>query len=303
MALVGEIFAGPTLTVPSDREGENRFFTDRLVERPDGRGRMDAARWRSSDHFHGGKRMSRNKNSTAPAWADPDDAPDLSTPEWAAKLAVTPVRRGRPQAAKRKVSTTIRLDADIVAAFREQGEGWQTRLNAALRDWARPSLSGAIRSLPYCSVHTSQIAARTPSPACWGRWRDSAGWGCGPPLRRQTACTNVTANLRSKRPAFHTPSVAFGDTFPASRRRGRPAAACRLDDLCERRSPVGRRRERGALRPLRVPLSSIALPRLSSGVGALASSRAAAAGGRGIRGRQGNGTSGWTDRGRIARFR
>jgi len=33
------------------------------------------------------------------------------------------------------VSTTIRLDADIVAAFREQGEGWQTRLNAALRDW------------------------------------------------------------------------------------------------------------------------------------------------------------------------
>ena len=71
----------------------------------------------------------------APAWADPDDAPDLSTPEWADKLAVTPVRRGRRQAAKRKVSTTIRLDADIVAAFREQGEGWQTRLNAALRDW------------------------------------------------------------------------------------------------------------------------------------------------------------------------
>ena len=50
--------------------------------------------------------------------------------------------------------------------------------------------------------------------------------GCGPLLRRQTACTNVTANLGSKRPAFHTPSVAFGDTFPASRRRGarRPPA-------------------------------------------------------------------------------
>ncbi len=43
-----------------------------------------------------------NKNSTARAWTDPDDAPDLSTPEWAAKLAVTPVRRGRPLAAKRK---------------------------------------------------------------------------------------------------------------------------------------------------------------------------------------------------------
>jgi uncharacterized protein (DUF4415 family) len=59
----------------------------------------------------------------------------LSTPVWTAKLVVTPVCRGRPQAAKRKASTTIRLDADIVAAFREQGEGWQTRLNAALRDW------------------------------------------------------------------------------------------------------------------------------------------------------------------------
>src|SRR5271166_3277030 len=68
--------------------------------------------------------------------------------------------------------------------------------------------------------------------------------GCGPLLRRQTACTDVTANLRSKRPAFHTPSVAFGDTFPAPRRRGRPAAACRVDDLCERRkvqAQIGRK--------------------------------------------------------------
>ena len=79
--------------------------------------------------------MSRNKTSTAPAWADPDDAPDLSAPEWAAKLAAAPVRRGRPRAATTKVSTTIRLDADVLAAFRNQGKGWQTRLNGALRDW------------------------------------------------------------------------------------------------------------------------------------------------------------------------
>ncbi len=79
--------------------------------------------------------MSRNKNSTAPVWMDPDDAPDLSAPEWAARLAATPVRRGRPRALSPKVSTTIRLDANILAAFREQGKGWQTRLNAALRDW------------------------------------------------------------------------------------------------------------------------------------------------------------------------
>src|SRR5271166_1465007 len=52
--------------------------------------------------------------------------------------------------------------------------------------------------------------------------------GCGPLLRRQTACTNVTAYLRSKRPGFHTPSVAFGDTFPASRK----ASSC----LAQRRA-------------------------------------------------------------------
>jgi uncharacterized protein (DUF4415 family) len=81
--------------------------------------------------------MSRNKSSTVSVWVDPDDAPDLSAPEWAAKLAAVPVRRGRPRAATRKVSTTIRLDADIVEAFREKGEGWQTRVNAALREWLR----------------------------------------------------------------------------------------------------------------------------------------------------------------------
>jgi uncharacterized protein (DUF4415 family) len=79
--------------------------------------------------------MNPNKNSTAADWVDPDDAPDLSTPEWADRLAAAPVRRGRPLAAARKVSTTIRLDADVLAAFRKEGEGWQTRINAALRDW------------------------------------------------------------------------------------------------------------------------------------------------------------------------
>jgi len=66
--------------------------------------------------------MSRDKNSTAPVWIDPDDAPDLSASEWAARLAATPVRRGRPRALSPKVSTTIRLNADILVAFREQGE-------------------------------------------------------------------------------------------------------------------------------------------------------------------------------------
>ena len=39
-----------------------------------------------------------------------------------------------------KLSVAIRLDTDVLAAFREDGPGWQTRMNAVLREWveARP---------------------------------------------------------------------------------------------------------------------------------------------------------------------
>lgn len=77
--------------------------------------------------------MTANKPSTVPAWHDPDDAPDLSAPDWQAKFAAASVKRGRPKAERPKISTTIRLDADIVAHFRADGPGWQTRLNDTLR--------------------------------------------------------------------------------------------------------------------------------------------------------------------------
>jgi uncharacterized protein (DUF4415 family) len=35
------------------------------------------------------------------------------------------------------VHTGIRLDADILAAFKSQGPRWQRRMNAALRDWLK----------------------------------------------------------------------------------------------------------------------------------------------------------------------
>ncbi|MEO7952970.1 MAG: BrnA antitoxin family protein [Polaromonas sp.] len=42
-----------------------------------------------------------------------------------------------PQKAPPKVSTTIRLSPEVVQAFRAGGEGWQTRIDAALKDWLR----------------------------------------------------------------------------------------------------------------------------------------------------------------------
>ena len=43
--------------------------------------------------------------------------------------------RGRPALAQaRKRQVTLRLDADVVDRFRASGPGWQTRINAILRD-------------------------------------------------------------------------------------------------------------------------------------------------------------------------
>lgn len=41
------------------------------------------------------------------------------------------------QTGSQKVTTTIEYDADIVAAFRAEGNNWQARMNDALREWLR----------------------------------------------------------------------------------------------------------------------------------------------------------------------
>ncbi|MDE0095462.1 MAG: BrnA antitoxin family protein [Gammaproteobacteria bacterium] len=77
--------------------------------------------------------MNGKKDDTAEGWVDPDEIPDLSTDDWARVIEAAPVRRGRPKAVVRKVSTTIRLDPDVVDAFKADGPGWQSRINTALR--------------------------------------------------------------------------------------------------------------------------------------------------------------------------
>jgi uncharacterized protein (DUF4415 family) len=62
-----------------------------------------------------------------------DDAPALSTPYWIEKFSQVKVQRGRPLAAAPKVSTTIRLDPAVIAYFKAEGPGWQSRINEALR--------------------------------------------------------------------------------------------------------------------------------------------------------------------------
>lgn len=41
--------------------------------------------------------------------------------------------RGRPSKEDRKVNQTIRLDPDVLEAFRNEGKGWQSLINQVLR--------------------------------------------------------------------------------------------------------------------------------------------------------------------------
>ena len=76
---------------------------------------------------------------TAAALTDPDAMPS-SDEQWE---AIKPtVRRGRPLADVTKERITIRLSSDVVRAFRESGDGWQTRINDALADWLKSHRPG-----------------------------------------------------------------------------------------------------------------------------------------------------------------
>ena len=77
--------------------------------------------------------MTANKENIEIDWIDPDEIPDLASPEWEAAISAAPVRRGRPKLDRPKVSTTIRLDHDVLDALRASGKGWQGRANMALR--------------------------------------------------------------------------------------------------------------------------------------------------------------------------
>ena len=86
--------------------------------------------------------MKRKKSGGAryfgkPLTADADDAPELLTDffrEGELRHGDKLIRRGRPPLSDRpKTAITLRLDEDVVKAYRETGKGWQTRINADLR--------------------------------------------------------------------------------------------------------------------------------------------------------------------------
>lgn len=47
------------------------------------------------------------------------------------------LRTRGPQKAPTKERITIRLSPEVVQPFRDTGDGWQSRLDAALKDWLK----------------------------------------------------------------------------------------------------------------------------------------------------------------------
>jgi len=73
---------------------------------------------------------------TAAAMSDPDALP-VTDEEWKAarpfmRVGARPV--GRPPLENPKVPIHIRLSADVLAYLRNTGKGWQTRVDALLRE-------------------------------------------------------------------------------------------------------------------------------------------------------------------------
>lgn len=77
-----------------------------------------------------------------PEWTDADfararPASEVLPTEVFAGLLAMKRPPGRPRVEQPKVFTGIRLDADVLAGFKADGKGWQTRINEALKDWLR----------------------------------------------------------------------------------------------------------------------------------------------------------------------
>ncbi|MCW5231349.1 hypothetical protein D8B34_27070 [Verminephrobacter eiseniae] len=87
---------------------------------------------------------------TDPPWVDPDDAPELGdelfekgawkmgervvTKQQAQTAIAQTMRRGRPLAQVKRPMLSIRVDPEVLEKLRASGKGWQTRLNAVLRE-------------------------------------------------------------------------------------------------------------------------------------------------------------------------
>jgi len=85
------------------------------------------------------EQVKRDASSDAPIPYDPEtDLYNPNDPEQVANFfsSAKVVRKpGRPKAETTKVPIAIRLSPDVIEYFKATGAGWQSRIDAALREW------------------------------------------------------------------------------------------------------------------------------------------------------------------------
>lgn len=78
--------------------------------------------------------------------ADLEEIPELDD-AWFNRaelnIAGKPAKRGRPRSANAKQLLTLRLDPDVIEAFRATGPGWQARMSEVLKSAAQKMKSAA----------------------------------------------------------------------------------------------------------------------------------------------------------------
>lgn len=77
--------------------------------------------------------VSADTDSTPEELASMRPAREVLPPEFFKMVEEARKKRGRPSSAAPKQQITLRLDADVIASFRAEGTGWQSRINDALR--------------------------------------------------------------------------------------------------------------------------------------------------------------------------
>ena len=89
--------------------------------------------------------MTANKPGLRNEYEELPELTDVALKRGAWKIAGQPVSEaegrtavrkavGRPRAAVRRPMLSMRADPDVLAALRASGKGWQTRVNALLRE-------------------------------------------------------------------------------------------------------------------------------------------------------------------------
>lgn len=93
------------------------------------------------------ERVKRDAAQDAPIQPTPDSDPydpndDAAVAAYWAGAAIKR-GRGRPAVATKRPTLNMRVDAEVLDAFKATGPGWQTRINALLRDAVK---SGVVKA-------------------------------------------------------------------------------------------------------------------------------------------------------------